>query len=145
MNPAIGILGGMGAQATCDLMNKTIACTDARNDREHIHIFVDCNTNIPDRTEAILHQGADPLPELVKSAVRLQTMGAQVLIMPCNTAHYYIDAIARFVDIPLFSGILFSEPFLGAVFSVTEGALSTAVLSFYIRRIPTLSVPVFSV
>jgi aspartate racemase len=133
MNPAIGILGGMGAQATCDLMSKTVACTDARNDREHIHIFVDCNTNIPDRTEAILHQGADPLPELVKSAIRLQTMGASVLIMPCNTAHYYIDAIKRFIDIPILNMLeetalhLRSQNIQTAAVLATDGTVQTGL------------------
>lgn len=103
MGKSIGILGGMGPLATCDLMEKIIAHTDASNDQEHIHIYVDCNTNIPDRTAAILHHGQDPLPEMVKSAVRLQSMGADVLVMPCNTAHYFQDTIRKFIDIPLLS------------------------------------------
>lgn len=57
MNPVIGIIGGMGPLATCDLMNKIIRFTDAKTDQQHIRICVDCNTNIPDRTEAILHHG----------------------------------------------------------------------------------------
>lgn len=98
---AIGILGGMGPLATCDLMEKIIRHTEADRDQEYIHLYVDCNTSIPDRTAAILHGGDDPLPELVKSAVRLQTMGADVLVMPCNTAHYFRGQIQPFVDIPL--------------------------------------------
>ena len=101
MTGSIGILGGMGPMATCDLMGKIIQSTDAKNDQEHIHIYVDCNTNIPDRTAAILHQGADPLPEMIKSANRLQEMGADVLIMPCNTAHYFIDSIQKTVTVPI--------------------------------------------
>ena len=101
MAKSIGILGGMGPMATCDLMGKIIRSTDAKNDQEHIHIYVDCNTNIPDRTAAILHQGEDPLPEMIKSATRLQVMGADVLIMPCNTAHYFIDRIQQSVNIPV--------------------------------------------
>lgn len=101
MNKTIGIVGGMGPLATCDLMNKIISHTDAGCDQEYIRICVDCNTNIPDRTGAILHGGADPLPEMVKSAVRLQGMGADVLVMSCNTAHYFWEQICRFVDIPM--------------------------------------------
>lgn len=101
MKRAIGILGGMGPLATCDLMEKIIRHTDANSDQEHVHIYVDCNTNIPDRTAAILQHGKDPLPEMVKSAVRLQSMGADVLIMPCNTAHYFLEHIQPFVDIPI--------------------------------------------
>lgn len=101
MKKTIGIIGGMGAAATCDLFNKVINMTDAKSDQEHIHIIIDCNTNIPDRTKAILGRGEDPVPEIVKSGIRLQSMGADVLIMPCNTAHYFYDKITPFFDIPL--------------------------------------------
>ena len=60
----IGILGGMGPLATTDLMRKIIAVTDAKSDNEHVRVYVDSNTSIPDRTEAILHDGPDPVPEL---------------------------------------------------------------------------------
>ncbi|EGO62481.1 aspartate/glutamate racemase family protein [Acetonema longum] len=101
MRKAIGILGGMGAAATCDLFNKIITMTDAKSDQDHIHIFIDCNTNIPDRTKAILGKGEDPVPEIVRSGIRLQSMGANVLVMPCNTAHYFYDRITPFFDVPL--------------------------------------------
>ncbi len=96
----IGILGGMGPLATADLFQKIIQKTEAKSDQEHIHILIDCNTNIPDRTEAILHGGKDPLPEMVRSAVTLENMGADVLCMSCNTAHYYYDAITPYLHIP---------------------------------------------
>lgn len=101
MKKSIGIIGGMGAAATCDLFNKIISMTDAKSDQEHIHILIDCNTNIPDRTKAILGKGEDPVPEMVRSGIRLQSMGADVLVMPCNTAHYFYDKITPFFDIPL--------------------------------------------
>jgi aspartate racemase len=101
MKKSIGVIGGMGAAATCDLFNKIINMTDAKSDQEHIHIFIDCNTNIPDRTKAILGNGEDPVPEIVRSGIRLQSMGADVLVMPCNTAHYFYDKITPFFAIPL--------------------------------------------
>lgn len=101
MRKSIGIIGGMGAAATCDLFNKIITMTDAKSDQEHIHVLIDCNTNIPDRTKAILGRGKDPVPEMVRSGIRLQSMGADVLIIPCNTAHYFYDKITPFFDIPL--------------------------------------------
>lgn len=101
MNKTIGIIGGMGPKATCDLMEKIIKLSDAHKDQDYVRICVDCNTNIPDRTQAILDGGADPLPELVKSGIRLQDMGSDVLIMPCNTAHYYYDKLIPFFEIPI--------------------------------------------
>lgn len=100
MKKVIGILGGMGPAATTDLMRKVIDMTEADRDQDHIHILVDSNTRIPDRTAAILHDGEDPVPEMLASAKRLESMGADFLIMPCNTAHYFIHALEEGVDIP---------------------------------------------
>lgn len=101
MQKTIGILGGMGPMATCDLMKKIIDNTDASCDQEHLRICVDSNTNIPDRTSAILGQGKDPRPEMIKSAVRLRSMGADVIIVSCNTAHYFLSDVEKCVDIPI--------------------------------------------
>ncbi len=97
----IGIIGGMGPLATVDLFNKIVLNTKAQKDQEHIRVVVDNNTNIPDRTKAILQNGADPVKELVKSAKRLSKMGADFLIMPCNTAHYFHSKVQKKINIPL--------------------------------------------
>ncbi len=65
MRKAIGILGGMGPFATCDLMETITHHTDAASGQEYIHIYVDCNASIPDRTAAILHHRKDPLPKMM--------------------------------------------------------------------------------
>ena len=87
MKKIIGIIGGMGPLATADLFEKIIRATDAARDQDFPHVIVDCNTDIPDRTAAILMGGEDPVPQLVRSANTLAAAGADVLIMPCNTAH----------------------------------------------------------
>ena len=97
----IGIIGGMGPLATADLFEKIVGHTKAACDQEHLHVVIDSNTNIPDRTAALLHGGADPLLELTGSARRLEAMGADVLIMPCNTAHNYYDGISAAVSVPV--------------------------------------------
>ena len=101
MKKTIGIVGGMGPMATVDLMRKMIELTDAAADQQHAHIITDCNTNIPDRTAAILSGGADPMPELVRSCLALEAAGADVLVMACNTAHYFYDRIAPFIRVPM--------------------------------------------
>ena len=100
MKKTIGIVGGMGPLATCDLFKKIVEITDAACDQYHVRVCIDSNTEISDRTAAILSGGKNPVPELVKSAVRLQGMGADVLIMPCNTAHYFYNQLVPFVDTP---------------------------------------------
>ena len=140
MNPVIGIIGGMGPLATCDLMNKIIRFTDAKTDQQHIRICVDCNTNIPDRTEAILHHGKNPVPELVKSALRLEEMGAQLLVMSCNTAHYFYDDVMPYVDVPFMNMIEETAKYLkehnvdtAAVFA-TDGTRDSGVYERVLSR-----------
>lgn len=101
MKKTIGILGGMGPLATCDLMNKIIARTEASCDQEHLHICVDCNTNIPDRTAAILRGGKSPLEEMTKSAVALEKMGAELILVSCNTAHYFVPQVQQAISVPI--------------------------------------------
>lgn len=97
----IGILGGMGPMATYDLGIKIVECTKAGKDQDNVPVIVDCNTRIADRTAAILSGGQDPRPEMIKSAKRLEAAGADFLIMPCNTAHYFYDDICEAVSIPM--------------------------------------------
>ncbi len=96
-----GILGGMGPQATVDLMSKVIAVTPARSEADHVHMIVDCNPHVPPRTVALLGDGASPGPELARMARGLVDAGATVLAMPCNTAHAFIEDIERAVDQPV--------------------------------------------
>ena len=91
--------------ATVDLFKKIVDYTAASKDSEHIHVLIDSNTDIPDRTDAILHGGKDPVPEMVSSAIRLECMGADFLIIPCNTAHYFYDKISAMVHIPVLNMI----------------------------------------
>lgn len=101
MKKVIGIIGGMGPLATADLFKKIILHTRADRDQDHLRVLIDSNTNIPDRTAAILQNGADPVPELTASAKGLAAQGADLLIMPCNTAHYFYDAVQSAVEIPV--------------------------------------------
>lgn len=97
----IGILGGMGPEATADLFIKIIKGTPAEKDQEHLRVIVDNNPKIPDRTAAILGEGPNPLPEMIKTAKNLEKAGADFIIMPCITAHYYYEELKRSVKIPI--------------------------------------------
>ena len=125
MKKTIGIIGGMGPAATCDLMEKIIALTRASCDQEHLHVLADSNTAIPDRTAAILSGGADPVPELTKSAKRLESAGADILIMACNTAHYFYDSVAGAVAVPVLHMGWESAAALKAAGVHTVGVLAT--------------------
>jgi len=101
----IGILGGMGPEATIDLFYKIIKFTPAEKDQDHLRIIIDNNPKIPDRTAAILGKGEDPLPALRESAQNLEKAGADFIIIPCNTAHYFLPSIQESVKIPVLNMI----------------------------------------
>jgi aspartate racemase len=103
MNKIVGVLGGMGPDATADFMSRVIRATPADKDQDHLRMLVDNNPHVPNRQEALLRGGEDPGPTLAAMARGLETAGADFLVMPCNTAHAFVHAITEAVDIPLVS------------------------------------------
>lgn len=98
----IGVLGGMGPEATILLQRKLMAAVPARGDSDHIPLLIDMNPQVPSRIAHLIEgTGIDPGPTLGQMARRLETAGAAALAMPCNTAHHYAGAIRDAVDIPL--------------------------------------------
>ena len=103
--PLIGILGGMGPEATVDLYRHIIDLTPAVKDQDHIKVLIYSNPKIPDRTEAIVAGGESPLPYLVESARLLEKWGAGIIAIPCNTAHHYLPEIQQQTAIPVLNMI----------------------------------------
>jgi len=102
----VGIIGGMGPEATIDLMQRLIRLTPAANDVDHIHAIVDNDPKIPSRIKAIIDgEGESPEQHLVEMARRLESFGADFLVLPCNTAHYYYHALQDSVHIPVLNMI----------------------------------------
>ena len=121
----IGILGGMGPLATADLFQKITLHTVAACDQAHPRVCIDSNTDIADRTAALLHGGEDPVPEMIKSAKRLESIGADFLIMPCNTAHNYYEQVCEAVTIPVLHMIALTRDALKARGVKCAGLLAT--------------------
>lgn len=101
----IGILGGMGPEVTAELFFRIIKESPAEKDQDHPRIIVDSNPKIPDRTAAILGEGENPLLEMVKTAKNLERAGADFIVMPCVTAHYYYEDLRKSVKIPVLNMI----------------------------------------
>lgn len=101
----VGILGGMGPLATADLYRKIILATEAGSDQEHLPVLIWADPRVPDRTEALLHGGADPVPWLVRGGQGLAGMGADFIVIPCNTAHAFLDQVQPQVNRPILSMI----------------------------------------
>lgn len=129
----IGIIGGMGPLATADLFKKIVLNTRANTDQEHIKVLIDNNTEIPDRTSAIIHNEKNPVPQLIKSAVLLWAMGAEILVMPCNTAHYFYSEVQKNVEIPILNMIeltynaLLQKGIKKAGLLATEGTIKSGI------------------
>jgi aspartate racemase len=102
----VGIIGGLGPEATVDLMRRVIQATPAEDDQDHIRMLVDCNPKVPSRMQAILEgTGENPAPYLVTMAIDLAAWGADFLVIACNTAHLYFDRIQGAVSIPVLNMI----------------------------------------
>lgn len=97
----VGILGGMGPAATADFYLKLVQATPAASDQEHLQVLIWSDPTIPDRTEALLTHGADPTPALIAGAQLLQKSGAEMLAVPCNTAHAFLAAVQKALEIPI--------------------------------------------
>jgi aspartate racemase len=95
MSRKLGILGGMGPLATVEFMQKIISRTPAHNDQQHIPMLVSNNPQIPDRTAYLISNGEDPYPALKQGMEQLQQAGAECIVMPCNTAHYWYTRLSN--------------------------------------------------
>lgn len=97
----VGVIGGMGPKATVDFLNKVIALTPVEKDQKHIKMIVYMNPEIPDRTEAIVGNGESPLQKLTAAAKFLEDAGVDFIVMPCVTAHYWLDEMKKSITIPI--------------------------------------------
>lgn len=128
MGKTLGIIGGMGPLATVKLFEMIVLMTKANSDQEHIRILIDNNTSIPDRTNYLLSGiGEDPGIQLIKSATGLEKIGADYLVMPCNTAHSFYDDVIKEIDIPFINMIEETAKYIVNKYPETKriGLLST--------------------
>ena len=101
----VGIMGGMGPMATADLINNIISRTYAEKDSDHVHLLIDCDGSVPDRTAAILQGGESPIAHLCTMAKKLEYMGADIIAISCNTSHYFYEQICEAVNVPVINMI----------------------------------------
>ena len=96
----LGVLGGLGPQATVYFSDMVVGYTKAGSDQEHIPMIILNDTEIPDRTAFILGESDEsPLPKMVEDAKFLEASGCSMIVIPCNTAHYFYDEIEKNVSI----------------------------------------------
>jgi len=99
MAKTVGILGGMGPMSTADLLRKVTEKTPVEHEREHLRLLIDSRPQIPDRPAGLFGTGPSPVPMLQESARMLEAWGADLMAIPCNTAHGFLAEVQEAVDI----------------------------------------------
>lgn len=141
MSQTIGILGGMGPAATVSLFQNIIESTIVKVDQDHIPIVIINDPKIPDRTKFITGTGESPIPNMIKNLQKLKGIGASVAMIPCMTAHTFIDELQESIDIPIVNGIELAQLKIERLLNAnrigllaTEGSIKSKVYNHYINR-----------
>lgn len=101
----LGIIGGMGPEATVSFYKRIIGLTEVTCDQDHYRVIIDSNPKIPDRTSAILKGTTSPLNGLIETAKNLEKLNVEVAGIPCITAHYYLNELREHTSINIISAI----------------------------------------
>ena len=131
-HPLLGVLGGLGPLSSAYFYERVTSFTKADRDQDHIDIILSSRASTPDRTAYILGKSDEcPLPYMIHDAKSLEVYGATALVIPCNTAHYFIHEVRRAVSIPVPSIItetvlyLQRNGFHKACILATQGTISS--------------------
>ena len=100
--PVAGVVGGLGPLATAQFLAAVVECTGAETDQDNLDMLVSQHSSTPDRTAYLLDDSMpDPAPVLIHDAQMLERMGADFLVIPCNTAHAFVEEIRASVDVDI--------------------------------------------
>jgi aspartate racemase len=106
MRKKLGVMGGMGPEATSYFYENMIKHTGASCDQEHVDMVILSHASMPDRTACIASGDTENLVRLlIQDARTLQTLGVGNIVITCNTSHYFYDEIQSAVDIPVINMI----------------------------------------
>ncbi|MCL2702538.1 MAG: amino acid racemase [Defluviitaleaceae bacterium] len=141
MKKNLGILGGMGPQATIDFQLKIFNLTIAARDQDHIRIITDNHPQIPDRVSAITGKGVSPVHAMQKSLNKLISCGAQRIAMPCVSAHFFLPELLvpptiTFLNLPEIVAAACSAQFAGKKAGVlcTTGTAKSGIISSALEK-----------
>lgn len=147
-NRILGILGGLGPMASVYFCEMLISHTKAERDADHINFLLSSRATTPDRSSFILGISKDdPTDAMTEEARRLEAAGAELIAIPCNTAHYFYESICRAVDIPILNIISETAKFckylgvsrIGVL--ATEGTAASGAYEKYLEEYSVSVVP----
>jgi len=122
----LGVLGGMGPQATQMFYQFVLDRTDAMRDQEHLPAVILSDTAMPDRTTAILSGNTEEIyARLKKDAQLLENCGCTAIAIPCNTSHYFVDRLQGEIGVPIVHMIRETASALAATGKKRPGILAT--------------------
>lgn len=127
MTRILGVLGGMGPAASSEFMKVITERYQADRDQDHPIIYLLSDPTIPDRCEAAFGKGESPVPALKKNLNKLTDWGADLLAIPCNTAHIFVDKFRHELKVPLIH--IVEETVKNAIKNAPEGAWILATTS----------------
>ncbi|MCR1899302.1 amino acid racemase [Irregularibacter muris] len=142
----IGIIGGMGPEATADLYMKIIKATKVKKDQDHFRVIIDSNAKIPDRTKAILGIGQSPVDALVETGKNLEKSDVDIACLPCITSHYFIDEIQEKLSYPIMNALVEVGKYIEHDYPhvknvgilATSGTVKTGLFSKYLPNMNVL-------
>ena len=140
----IGILGGMGPYATIEFMRNLLDITPVKKDWDHIRTVVDNNPHLPSRSRAILYNEESPLNGMIESCQKLQNYPVDLIVIPCNSASYWINDIRKEIHTPILSIIDATTITLSRYNSVDKvvvlGGMTTYLKELYKDKIESIGI-----
>lgn len=137
----LGVLGGLGPMSTFRFCQMLTEHTPAVSDADHIDMIVSSRATTPDRTAFILEKSdLDPLPVMIEEAHRLQNAGVDLIVIPCNTAHYFYNGLQKECRVPIINIIAETVSLLKRMgmerigLLATEGTVSSGAYHTYCQR-----------
>ena len=110
----VGVIGGVGPAATVDFLDKIVRNTKAERDQDHIKLLLEHNPQIPDRTDALIGDGPDPTLALYSACKKLEAGDADLIAIPCNTAHAFVERIQPYLSIPIVNMLYEAVSYIGS-------------------------------
>jgi aspartate racemase len=125
-NFLLGVLGGLGPMSTVYFCELITAHTQAFCDADHVDMLISSRASTPDRTAFILGKSQrDPLPVMIEDAQKLTRAGADLIVIPCNTAHYFYNGLKAAIDTPMLNIIEETLAHLARIGTHRFGLLAT--------------------
>ena len=135
----IGVLGGMGPYATNFFFKRLLDITPVKLDKDHFRTIIDNNVKIPSRTRAVKYNEQSPVNDIVSSINSLGKIGCSLVMLPCNSAHYFYDVVSKKIEIPWINMIeIVSNNMLGQNYikPLVLGGFVTTQKKIYSKYLP---------